>query len=55
MDNTKPIKEPMGTNGHLDLDMGGTLVDQKVHPPLLDLCFNFVHLGPISCLVCVCV
>jgi hypothetical protein len=23
MDKAKPIKTPMGTNGHLDLDMGG--------------------------------
>jgi hypothetical protein len=28
MDNAKPIKTPMGTNGHLDLDLGGTSVDQ---------------------------
>jgi hypothetical protein len=28
--NVKPIKTPMGTNGHLDLDMGGKSVDQKV-------------------------
>jgi hypothetical protein len=27
MDKAKPIKTPMGTNGHLDLDLGGTLVD----------------------------
>jgi hypothetical protein len=26
------IKAPMGTNGHLDLDMGGKSVDQKVIP-----------------------
>jgi hypothetical protein len=31
MDNAKHIKSPMGTNGHLDLDLGGTLVDQKVY------------------------
>jgi hypothetical protein len=31
MDKAKPIKTPMGTNSHLDLDMGGTSVDQKVH------------------------
>jgi hypothetical protein len=31
MDKAKPIKTPMGTNGHLDLDMGGTSVDQKVY------------------------
>jgi hypothetical protein len=27
MDKAKPIKTPMGTNGHLDLDMGRKLVD----------------------------
>jgi hypothetical protein len=55
MDNAKPIKTPMGTNGHLDLDMGGTSVDQKVHRSLIGSFFTFMHLGPISCLVCVCV
>jgi hypothetical protein len=29
IDKAKPIKTPMGTNGHLDLDMGGKSVDQK--------------------------
>jgi hypothetical protein len=28
--NGKPIKTPIGTNGHLDLDMGGKSVDKKV-------------------------
>jgi hypothetical protein len=31
MDKAKPIKTPMPTNGHLDLDQGGTDVDQKVY------------------------
>jgi hypothetical protein len=31
LDKAKPIKTPMGTNGHLDLDLGGTSVDQKVY------------------------
>jgi hypothetical protein len=31
MKNDKPIKTPMGTNGHLDLDTGGRFVDQKVY------------------------
>jgi hypothetical protein len=31
MDKAKPIKTPMGTNGHLDLDKGGESVDQKVY------------------------
>jgi hypothetical protein len=35
MDNAKPIKTPMGTNGHLDLDMGGTSVGQKVYHSMI--------------------
>jgi hypothetical protein len=35
MDNTKPIKTPMGTNGHLDLDLGGTSIDQKVYRSMI--------------------
>jgi hypothetical protein len=35
MDNAKSIKTPMGTNGHLDLDLGGTLVDQKVYRSMI--------------------
>jgi hypothetical protein len=31
MKNAKPIKTPMGTNGHLHLDTGGNSVDQKVY------------------------
>jgi hypothetical protein len=31
MDKAKPIKTPMCTNGHLDLNMAGTSVDQKVY------------------------
>jgi hypothetical protein len=42
MKDAKPIKTPMGTNGHLDLDTGGKSVDQKVYRsmigPLLYLC-----------------
>jgi hypothetical protein len=42
MKDAKPIKTPMGTNGHLDLDMGGKSIDQKVYwlmiGPLLYLC-----------------
>jgi hypothetical protein len=29
--NAKPIKTPIGINGHLDLKMGGTTVDQKIY------------------------
>jgi hypothetical protein len=35
MDKAKPIKTPMGTNGHLDLDLGGTSVDQKVYHSII--------------------
>jgi hypothetical protein len=42
MDKAKSIKTLMGTNGYLDLDMGGTLVDQRIYHsiigPLLYLC-----------------
>jgi hypothetical protein len=31
MDKAKPIKTSMGTNGHLDLDLGDTSVDQKIY------------------------
>jgi hypothetical protein len=31
MDKAKTIKTPISTNGHLDLDLCGTLVDQKVY------------------------
>jgi hypothetical protein len=35
MKDAKPIKTPMGTNGHLDLDMGGNSVDQKVYRSMI--------------------
>jgi hypothetical protein len=31
MKNAKSIKTPIVTNRHLNLDLGGTLVDQKVY------------------------
>jgi hypothetical protein len=36
MDKAKPIKTLMGTNGHLDLDMGDKSVDQKVYRSMID-------------------
>jgi hypothetical protein len=35
MKNAKPIKTAMGTNGHLDLDMGGKYVDQKIYRSMI--------------------
>jgi hypothetical protein len=31
MKDAKPIKTPMGTNGHLELNTGGNYIDQKVY------------------------
>ena len=36
MANAKPIKTPMPTNGHLDLDKDGKAVDQKVYRSMID-------------------
>jgi hypothetical protein len=35
MKDGKPIKIPMGTNGHLDLNTGGKSVDQKVYRSMI--------------------
>jgi hypothetical protein len=39
MKNGKPIKTPMGTNGHLDLGTGGKSVDQKVYRSMIGSLF----------------
>jgi hypothetical protein len=35
MEDAKPIKTPMATNGHLDLDEGGKLVDFKLYRSMI--------------------
>jgi hypothetical protein len=55
MKDAKPIKTPMGTNGHLDLDMGGKSVDQKVYQSMIDLYSIYVHLDRILCFPYECV
>ena len=35
MDECKPIKTPMPTNGHLDLDEGGNTVDQTLYRSMI--------------------
>jgi hypothetical protein len=54
MDNAKAIKTPMGTNGHLDLELGGTSVDQKVYRSmigsLLYLCTSKLDIMLSMCL-----
>jgi hypothetical protein len=56
MDKAKPIKTPMGTNGHLDLDLGGTSVDQKVYRFMIgSLLYLCASRPDIMLSVCVCV
>jgi hypothetical protein len=54
MDKAKPIQTPMGTNGHLDLDVGGKSVDQKVYRSiigsLLYLCASRLDIMLSACM-----
>jgi hypothetical protein len=51
MDNSKPIKTPITTNAHLDLDEGGNSVDLKLYRSMIGSLFYLTTLGLISCLV----
>jgi hypothetical protein len=46
MDKAKPIKTPMGTNKHLDHDMGEKLVDQKVYRSIIGSLFYLYAYKP---------
>jgi hypothetical protein len=55
MDNAKPIKIPMGTNGHLDLNLGSTSVDQKVYRSIIgSLLYLCASKPDIMLSVCMC-
>jgi hypothetical protein len=55
MKNVKPIKTPIGTNGHLDLDMGGKSVDQKVYRSMIGYLLYLCASRPdIMLSVCMC-
>jgi hypothetical protein len=55
MKNAKPIKTPMGTNGHLDLDTKGKSVDQKVYRSMIGYLLYLCTPQPyIMFLVCMC-
>jgi hypothetical protein len=55
MDKAKSIKTPMDTNGHLDLDMGGTSIDQKVYHFMIGSLFYLCTFRPnIRLSVCMC-
>jgi hypothetical protein len=55
MKDAKPIKTPMGTNGHLDLDMRGKSVDQKVYQSMIGSLLYLCAFRPdIMLSVCMC-
>jgi hypothetical protein len=55
MDKAKFIKTPMGTNGHLDLNMGSKSVDQKVyHSMISSLLYLCASRPDIMLSVCMC-
>jgi hypothetical protein len=55
MKDAKPIKTPMGTNGHLDLDTGGKSVDQKVYCSMIgSLLYLCASRPDIMLSVCMC-
>jgi hypothetical protein len=55
MKNGKPIKTPMGTNGHLDLDTGGKSVDQKVYQSMIgSLLYLCASRPDIMLSICMC-
>jgi hypothetical protein len=55
MKDAKPIKTPMGTNGHLDLDTGGKSIDQKVYRLMIgSLLYLCASRPDIMLFVCMC-
>ena len=55
MANAKPIKTPMPTNGHLDLDKDGKAVDQKVYHSMIgSLLYLCASRPDIMLSVCMC-
>jgi hypothetical protein len=55
MDKAKPIKTSMGTNDHLDLDLGSTSVDQKVYRSMIgSLLYLCASRPDILLSVCMC-
>jgi hypothetical protein len=55
LEDTKPIKTHMATNGHLDLDEGGTIVDQKLFRSIISsLLYITAYRPDIMFSVCMC-
>jgi hypothetical protein len=56
MDNSKPIKTPMATNAHLDLDEGGNSVNLKLYRSIIcSLLYLTASRPDIMFSVCMCV
>jgi hypothetical protein len=54
-DKAEPIKTPMGTNDHLDLDFGSTSIDQKVYCSMIrSLLYLCASRPDIMLSVCMC-
>jgi hypothetical protein len=55
MKDAKPIKTPMRTNGHLDIDTGGKSIDQKVYRSMIgSLLYLCASQPDIMLFVCMC-
>jgi hypothetical protein len=55
MKDTKPAKQPMGTNRHFDLDKGGKSVDQKAYRSMVgSLLYLCASRPDIMLSVCMC-
>jgi hypothetical protein len=55
MKDAKPVKIPMGTNGHVDLNKGGKSVDQKAYRSMIGSLLYLYASGPdIMLSVCMC-
>jgi hypothetical protein len=55
MDKAKPIRTPMGTDDHLDLDLEGTSVDRKVYRSMIgSLLYLCASRPDIMLSVCMC-
>jgi hypothetical protein len=55
MDKVKPIKTSMDINGHLDLDLGGISIDQKVYRSMIgSLLYLYASRPDIMLSVCMC-
>jgi hypothetical protein len=55
MDKLKPIRTPIDTNGHFNLNLGGTSVDQKLYHSIIELLLYLCVFKPdIIPSVCMC-